>query len=189
MPPPTRGPSLTRDSRDAAAHDVIRETRAPSSRRDSDTFTASSSEPPSSQTRARTSHSEARSRESGVVAAPAVMAPEDSDVPSSSTMTMEAWAALHGAGGPSARAGARGPGAHDECSRMRLIGELTGLLHDSELPQPVRLAGLTLIGWLARRQPGEAPHALGAPCAEAARARASASARSGPASERSRGKR
>ena len=188
MPPPTRGPSLTRDSRAAATHDVTRESRAPSSRRDSDTFAASGSEPPRSHSRASASPGEPRGpRDSGVVAAPAVMAPEDSDVPSSSTMTMEAWAALHGARAPSGHDGAHG--AHDECSRMRLIGELTRLLHDVEVPQPVRLAGLTLIGWLARRQPGEAPHALGAPCAEAARARASASGRSGPPSERSRGKR
>jgi hypothetical protein len=168
---------LTRDSRDEA-HDAIRETAEPAASRDSDTFVAKGSEPPSSRTRART-------RESSVVAS-AVMAPEDSDMPSSSTMTMEAWAALHGARAP----GSHAAGAHDECSRMRLIGDLTRLLHESEVPQPVRLAGLTLIGWLARRQPGEAAHALGAPCAEAARARASASAvRSGPSSERSRGKR
>jgi hypothetical protein len=29
------------------------------------------------------------------------------------------------------------------------------------MPETTRTAGLTLIGWLARRMPGEAPHALG----------------------------
>jgi hypothetical protein len=29
------------------------------------------------------------------------------------------------------------------------------------MPETTRTAGLTLIGWLARRMPGEAPHAIG----------------------------
>ncbi len=90
-----------------------------------------------------------------VIAASVVMAPDDSDLPpGSANMTMEAWAAMHGDSAP---------GAHDECSRMRLIGELTRLLHDTNMPESTRAAGLTLIGWLARRMPGEAPHALGVP--------------------------
>jgi hypothetical protein len=29
------------------------------------------------------------------------------------------------------------------------------------MPEGTRLAGLTLIGWLARRRPDEAPHSIG----------------------------
>lgn len=50
---------------------------------------------------------------------------------------------------------------HDECERARLIGDLTRLLREPHLPETTRTAGLTLIGWLARRMPGEAPHAIG----------------------------
>lgn len=87
---------------------------------------------------------------------------EEEPAPTSATMTMEAWAALRGES-PCA------PGMPpDECARTRLIGELTRILREPAMPEGTRTAGLTLIGWLARRMPGEAAHALGAPCAEAA---------------------
>jgi hypothetical protein len=49
----------------------------------------------------------------------------------------------------------------DEGARTRLIGELSTLLREPAIPESTRSAGLELIGWLARRMPGEAPHALG----------------------------
>lgn len=52
---------------------------------------------------------------------------------------------------------------------MRLIADLSKLLHDPCVPEAAKDAGLTLIGWLARRQPGEAAHGYGV--AEAANAR------------------
>ena len=49
----------------------------------------------------------------------------------------------------------------DECERARLISDITRLIREPHMPEPTRTAGLTLIGWLARRMPGEAPHAIG----------------------------
>jgi len=49
----------------------------------------------------------------------------------------------------------------DEGERARLIGDLTRLLREPQMPETTRCAGLTLIGWLARRMPGEAAHAIG----------------------------
>jgi hypothetical protein len=49
----------------------------------------------------------------------------------------------------------------DEAARTRLMAELTRLIHEPEVPEPTRSAGLTLIGWLARRKAHEAPHAIG----------------------------
>ena len=49
----------------------------------------------------------------------------------------------------------------DEGERARLIGDITRLLREPHMPETTRTAGLTLIGWLARRMPGEAPHAIG----------------------------
>ena len=43
-----------------------------------------------------------------------------------------------------------------EEDRTRLIGEIASLLRDASVPADARAAGLTLIGWLARRMPGEA---------------------------------
>jgi hypothetical protein len=87
---------------------------------------------------------------------------EEEAAPTSASMTMEAWAALRGES-PCA------PGMPpDECARTRLIGELSRILREPAMPEGTRTAGLTLIGWLARRMPGEAAHALGAPGAEAA---------------------
>ncbi|RYG80331.1 hypothetical protein EON77_08260 [bacterium] len=45
--------------------------------------------------------------------------------------------------------------------RTRLIGDITRLLGDADMPETTRSAGLALIGWLARRKPTELPHALG----------------------------
>ena len=49
----------------------------------------------------------------------------------------------------------------DEGERARLISDITRLIREPQMPETTRTAGLTLIGWLARRMPGEAPHALG----------------------------
>lgn len=49
----------------------------------------------------------------------------------------------------------------DECERARLISDITRLIREPLMPEQTRTAGLTLIGWLARRMPGEAPHAIG----------------------------
>lgn len=49
----------------------------------------------------------------------------------------------------------------DEGERARLINDLSRLIREPLMPETTRTAGLTLIGWLARRMPGEAPHALG----------------------------
>lgn len=45
-----------------------------------------------------------------------------------------------------------------EEQRARLIGEIATLLGSSKVPEEARAAGLTLIGYLARRMPGEGPH-------------------------------
>jgi hypothetical protein len=49
----------------------------------------------------------------------------------------------------------------DENARTRLIGDICCLLREPAIPESARSAGLELIGWLARRMPGEAAHALG----------------------------
>jgi hypothetical protein len=41
------------------------------------------------------------------------------------------------------------------------MADIMRLLHEPSIPRSARLAGLTLIGWLARRRPAEAPHAIG----------------------------
>jgi hypothetical protein len=48
-----------------------------------------------------------------------------------------------------------------ESERTRLIAELTRLIREPTVPENTRLAGLTLIGWLARRRCDELPHAIG----------------------------
>lgn len=53
------------------------------------------------------------------------------------------------------------PNVPDEGERARLIGDITRLIREPAMPETTRTAGLTLIGWLARRMPGEAPHAIG----------------------------
>ncbi|MDP9034571.1 MAG: hypothetical protein M3O50_07165 [Myxococcota bacterium] len=49
----------------------------------------------------------------------------------------------------------------DESRRTRLIADLTRLIREPSTPEGTRVAGLSLIGWLARRRPEEAPHAIG----------------------------
>jgi hypothetical protein len=49
----------------------------------------------------------------------------------------------------------------DDSERTRLITDITRLIRGSAVPEGARLAGLTLIGWLARRRSDEAPHAIG----------------------------
>jgi hypothetical protein len=48
-----------------------------------------------------------------------------------------------------------------EHERTRLIGEIASLLKEAAIPDEARAAGLTLIGWLARRMPGEEPSTVG----------------------------
>ena len=54
-----------------------------------------------------------------------------------------------------------GCGVGDEADRTRLIGEIMRLIREPSMPEGTRLAGMTLIGWLARRRADESPHALG----------------------------
>lgn len=49
----------------------------------------------------------------------------------------------------------------DEGERARLISDITRLIREPHMPETTRCAGLTLIGWLARRMPGESAHAIG----------------------------
>ncbi|MEO8800194.1 MAG: hypothetical protein ABI551_20045 [Polyangiaceae bacterium] len=42
-----------------------------------------------------------------------------------------------------------------------MINDISVLLRETKLPESTRTAGLTLIGWLARRMPGECAHAIG----------------------------
>jgi hypothetical protein len=49
----------------------------------------------------------------------------------------------------------------DESDRTRLIGDISRLIREPEIPESARSAGLELIGWLARRMPGECAHAVG----------------------------
>lgn len=58
-----------------------------------------------------------------------------------------------------------------ECDRTRLIAELASLLRECELPTEARSAGLTLIGFLARQMPGEAPSDYGVEEVTACKAR------------------
>jgi hypothetical protein len=49
----------------------------------------------------------------------------------------------------------------DEIERTRLIGDIMRLIREPSMPEGTRLAGMTLIGWLARRREDELPHAIG----------------------------
>ena len=49
----------------------------------------------------------------------------------------------------------------NEGERARLISDITRLIREPQMPESTRTAGLTLIGWLARRMPGESAHAIG----------------------------
>jgi hypothetical protein len=53
------------------------------------------------------------------------------------------------------------PFVYDEAQRTRLMADIMRLLREPSIPRSARLAGLTLVGWLARRRPAEAPHAIG----------------------------
>jgi hypothetical protein len=64
-----------------------------------------------------------------------------------------------------------------EPERRRLMADLMRLLNDSPMPEATRVAGLTLIGWLARRRVDEAPHAIGIPEARESEQRLRAKAR------------
>lgn len=61
------------------------------------------------------------------------------------------------------------------CERVRLITALSRLVGEQDVPDAMRTAGLALIGYLARRFPGEAAHHVGVPdsskCATADRVR------------------
>jgi hypothetical protein len=48
-----------------------------------------------------------------------------------------------------------------ECDRTRLIAELSCFLRQCDLPDDARAATLTLIGFLARRMPGESASTVG----------------------------
>jgi len=52
-------------------------------------------------------------------------------------------------------------GMADEGERARLIADIMRLIHEPSIPEATRLAGLNLVGWLARRRVDEAPHAIG----------------------------
>jgi hypothetical protein len=79
--------------------------------------------------------------------------------------------------GPASCSTPRWPTQRPQCAiaterqRVRLIGDLSKLLHDPCVPETAKTAGLTLIGWLARRQPGEASHGFGVEEAATQRAR------------------
>jgi hypothetical protein len=49
----------------------------------------------------------------------------------------------------------------DASERSRLIADIGRLISCPTVPEATRLAGLTLIGWLARRRPEEPAHAVG----------------------------
>jgi hypothetical protein len=49
----------------------------------------------------------------------------------------------------------------DEWERARLISDISKVLTDPAMPGEARKACLTLVGWLARRRPGEQAHAIG----------------------------
>jgi hypothetical protein len=51
--------------------------------------------------------------------------------------------------------------SNDETDRTRLIGDISRLILEPEVPESARSAALELIGWLARRMPGESPHGVG----------------------------
>jgi hypothetical protein len=52
-------------------------------------------------------------------------------------------------------------GLPDESERARLIADIMRLIREPAMPETTRLAGINLIGWLARRRVHEAPHAIG----------------------------
>lgn len=77
----------------------------------------------------------------------------------------------------------------NEGERARLISDITRLIREPQMPETTRTAGLTLIGWLARRMPGEAPHAIGVDEARQSerRVRATQQQQQAPSTQRKRG--
>jgi hypothetical protein len=65
----------------------------------------------------------------------------------------------------------------DEPERRRLMADIMRIVCDARMPETTRVAGLTLIGWLARRRADEAPHAVGIPEARESEQRLRAKAR------------
>ena len=60
------------------------------------------------------------------------------------------------------RSPSEGPFVDDETERTRLMADIMRLLARAlRCREAHALAGLTLVGWLARRRPEEAPHAIG----------------------------
>jgi hypothetical protein len=79
-----------------------------------------------------------------------------------SELTIEAlYVARMRAGDPRAHAACADDELPDEGERARMISDITRLIREPHMPETTRCAGLTLIGWLARRMPGEAAHAIG----------------------------
>ncbi len=66
-----------------------------------------------------------------------------------------------GQAGHAGQAAELGSSTPDEGERARLIRDISRVVREPQLPETTRTACLTLIGWLARRMPGEAAHALG----------------------------
>ena len=79
--------------------------------------------------------------------------------------------------GPASCSSPRWPAERTQCGiasethRVRLIADISKLLHDPCVPDQAKAAGLTLIGWLARRQPGEDAHGYGVAEATSQRSR------------------
>jgi hypothetical protein len=57
--------------------------------------------------------------------------------------------------------GSTPPKVAGETARTRLIGDISRVIREPEIPESARTAGLELIGWLARRMPGESAHSVG----------------------------
>jgi len=51
--------------------------------------------------------------------------------------------------------------SYDEEQRTRLMADIMRLIMEPTTPDCTRTAGMELVGWLARRRPGETPHAIG----------------------------
>jgi hypothetical protein len=54
-----------------------------------------------------------------------------------------------------------GAAVTDESERTRLIHEIMRLMREPSMPEATRHAGMTLVGWLARRRVDEPPHSIG----------------------------
>ena len=83
--------------------------------------------------------------------------------PQDSRGGLDVGGGMDGGAGPESAILVRGLRVGDESERARLIHEISRVIRDPLMPESTRTAGLTLIGWLARRMPGEPAHALGVP--------------------------